>query len=137
MFYLFTVFLFSVPVTVCNEHSHGKSLDTSAYITHISTLTHTHTHLPKGAVVDNSLCSTPDASAGIVGFMLKQQQRTSAETFYDPCPTADLGWASLFQLLPSSTAAVEIPADPRSALKTDFTQLSSGGNRRGQRGSQI
>lgn len=66
-------------------------LETFAYITHISTLTHTQTHLSKGAVVDNSLCSTPDASAGIVA----HHAETAAETFYGPCfPTADLGWAS-------------------------------------------
>lgn len=77
VFYLFTAG-FSVPVTVRNEHNHGKSLSGSIciYHTHISTPTQT---APRGAVVDNSLYSTPDASVGIVVFMLKQQERKSAE----------------------------------------------------------
>lgn len=46
---------------------------------HISHTSHTHTqaetHLPVGAVVDNSRLSAPEASAGTAVFMLKQQQR--------------------------------------------------------------
>lgn len=92
----------------------GKAfLNTSAYITHIHehTFPHppTHTNTPhQGAVVNNRLYFTPDASVEIVIFMLKQQERTSAEMFYGPCLTADLGWASLFQILTSATT-VEIP----------------------------
>ena len=94
-----------------NKHRHRKSLSRYMYsITHTQPPTHTHTHLPpRGAVVDNSLLATPDASAGKVVFVLKQQERTSAETFYGPCPTADLGRASLFQILTSTAPAVEIP----------------------------
>lgn len=90
-----------------NEHKHGWS--PSRYICIYHTHFHTHTNTsPRGAVVDNSLRSTPDASVGTVVFVLKQQERTSAETFYGPCRTADLGWALLFQILTSATA-VEIP----------------------------
>lgn len=53
-------------------------LNASACITHTShthTRTQAETHLPVGAAVDNSRLSAPEASAGTVVFMLKQQQR--------------------------------------------------------------
>ena len=94
-----------------DEHRHRKSLSRYMYsITHTTTHPHTHTHTHTSLpVVDNSLLATPDASAGKVVIVLKQQERTSAETFYGPCPTADLGRASLFQILTSTAPAVEIP----------------------------
>lgn len=52
---------------------------------------------------ENSLRSPPDASVGIIVFVVNQQRK-----FYGPCPTADLKWASLFRIL-TSTTAVEIP----------------------------
>lgn len=56
----------------------------------MSSLLHTHAHThPEGTVVDNVLVSTPDVSAGTVFFMLKQQERTSANILYGPCLTAD------------------------------------------------
>lgn len=101
-------FAFDLFVSLRNSCSHwAQSWHTnmSRYWTSARFTPTTHTNTPTwGTVVDNSLYSRPDASMGIAVFALKQQN-----LFYGPCLTADLRWASLFQILTSATA-VEIPA---------------------------
>lgn len=98
-------------------------LDTSAYITHISTPT--QTQLPEGllsitACVLYTWCISGESRlhAETAG------KNISREKCYGPCPTADLGWASLFQIL-TSTTAVEIPT----LTPDQHLRLSSCGNR--------
>lgn len=67
------------------EHNYYKYI----CIYHPHAHTHTQNTPPTGAVVDNSLYSTPNASVGIVVFMLKQQEMTSTEIVYGACLAAD------------------------------------------------
>lgn len=84
---------------------------------HVSHTSHTRaeTHLPVGAVVDNSRLSAPEASAGTMVFMLKQQRRRFTvppfpPSLSPPVRRADSGRASLFHVFNLlSPWAVEIP----------------------------
>lgn len=86
-------------------------LDSSACNTHVSTPTHAHTqtHLPEGLLSITGCALHLMHLQGWFVFVLKQREKNISRDVYGPCPNADLGWASLFQILTSSTA-LEIPA---------------------------
>lgn len=77
LFCILAVVWFVLSECICMYHTHDTHTHTQA-----------ETHLPNGAVVDNSRLSAPEASAGTVVFMLKQQQRRFTRPYPPPVPSA-------------------------------------------------